>query len=51
MDVLFWLIDRIIEVCDLLRQYSFAGVNLLVLMISGLFLSMVITVFWKGAQG
>lgn len=51
MDVIFWLIDRIVEVAGVLRGCSFAGTNLLVISFGGVFLSMVIAIFWKGAKG
>ena len=51
MDVIDWFASRLLEVFDQLNSYRFANAQLGLLLLSFVFLSMVISVFWRGARG
>lgn len=51
MEAIKWFITNMLSFLALLNRYTFAGVTLLGILLGCLILSMVITVFWKGAQG
>lgn len=46
-----WFVDRIQDIVVKLNEYSFDGVPLAVLLVSFVVMSIVISVFWKGARG
>lgn len=51
MQVIEWFITNMLSFLTLLNQYTFAGISLLSILMSCIILSMIITIFWKGAQG
>ena len=51
MEAIQWFITNMLSFLTLLNSYTFAGVSLLGILLGCIILSMVITIFWKGAQG
>ena len=51
MEAIQWFITNMLSFLTLLNSYTFGGASLLGILMGGLILSMVITIFWKGAQG
>ena len=51
MEVFYWFVDRLVDLFDFLRGIQIAGISFLTIVFGGLVLSMVVTVFWRGARG
>lgn len=51
MEIINWFASHMQNVILLLEKYQFLGVNLHVLLVSFILISMVISIFWRGARG
>ena len=51
MDFVDWLVTHLTNITNLLNSFTFLDVPLWTLLLSILLVSMVISIFWRGARG